>query len=258
MNLSLTVKEMFEGNEMNIYTNEKNDVFMTREQIGLALEYANPRESIKNIHARNRERLDQFSRWAQIDTPSGKQGTTIYNEKGIYEILRYSKQPKANDFYDWVYDLLEKLRKGEYQAIKPSTEWDELQIKKQRAEAMLLNARTRQAKLILEMQKNKTLSPVAVELLQINALETLTKNSTDYRPPVEKTYTATEIAEELGITANKVGRIANKHNLKTDEFGIEVLDKSRHSNKQVPSFRYNKNGKLKIKELVHSDKKSSN
>ncbi len=250
MNLTLAVKEMFEGNEMNIYQNENNDVFMTREQIGTALEYSNPRKSITNIHSRNRRRLDQFSRGAQIDTPSGKQDTTIYTEKGIYEILRYSKQPKADTFYDWVYDLLSKLRKGEYQVIQPVSEKDEIQIKKQRAEAMLLNARTRQAKLILEMQKNNTLSPVAVELLQINAIETLTNNQSGYRPEVDKTYTATEIATELGITSNKIGRIANKHCLKTEEYGIEVLDKSRHSNKQVSSFRYNEKGRKKLIELV--------
>jgi len=253
MNLSLAVKEIFEDQEMNIYQNENNDVFMTREQIGQALEYANPRQAIKTIHLRNKERLDYFSKRAQIDTPSGKQETTIYNEKGIYEIIRYSKQKKADAFYDWVYDLLSNLRKGEYQIAKPQSEYDELQIKKMRAEAMLNNSRTKQAKLILDMQKNKTLSPVAVELLQINALETLTDNQTDHRPEVEKTYTATEIAKELGISANKVGRIANANGLKTDDFGIEVLDKSRHSSKQVPSVRYYENGKTKIKELYSNE-----
>ena len=250
MELSLEVKEMFEENEMNIYTNESNDVFMTREQIGLALEYANPRQAIKTIHLRNKERLDQFSKRAQIDTPSGKQDTTIYNEKGIYEIIRYSKQTKADKFYDWVYDLLSDLRKGNLHIAQPRQEQDKLKMQQQRAEAMLLNARTRQAKLILDMQKNNTLSPVAVELLGVNALEVLTDKETNYRPQVEKTYTATEIAEELGVTANKIGRIANKHNLKNEKYGIEVLDKSRHSNKQVPSFRYNEYGKQKLKERI--------
>src|SRR5690625_7977296 len=113
MILSLAVKEMFEGNQMNIYTNENNDVFMTREQIGQALEYKNPRRAIADIHSRNKERLDKFSGVSKLRTPSGIQETYIYNEKGIYEIIRYSKQPKADAFYDWVYDLLEKLRKGE-------------------------------------------------------------------------------------------------------------------------------------------------
>src|SRR5690625_868061 len=254
MNLSLAVKEMFEGNEMDIYTNEENDVFMTREQIGQALEYTDPIRAISKLHERNRDRLDNFSVVTKLTTTDRKAyNTTIYNEQGIYEIIRRSRQPKADAFYDWVYELLSKLRKGKYQVVKPQTDYDELQIKKQRAEAMLLNARTRQAKLILEMQENKTLSPVAVELLQINALEVLTDNQTDYRPEDEKTYTATEIANELGVTANKIGRIANANGLKTAEYGIEVLDKSRHSNKQVPSFRYNEKGRQKIKELLSND-----
>lgn len=128
MNLSLVSKEVFGQNEMNIYQNENNDIFMTREQIGQALEYKNPRRAIKDIHLRNKARLDQFSRRAQIDTPSGKQETVIYNEKGIYEIIRKSGQPKADEFYDWVYDLLSKLRKNELQIQKPKTQLEILQL----------------------------------------------------------------------------------------------------------------------------------
>lgn len=104
---------MFGQNEMNIYQNEKKDIFMTREQIGNALGYSNPRDAIRKIHSRNRSSLDNFSRGAQVDTPSGTQVTTIYSEQGIYEIIRKSAQPKADEFYDWVYELLSKLRKGE-------------------------------------------------------------------------------------------------------------------------------------------------
>ena len=253
--MNLAVKEIFEGNEMDVYQNDQGEVYMTREQIGRALEYANPKEAIKNIHSRNRTRLDRFSTGAQIDTPSrGIQETTIYNEKGIYEIIRHSKQPKADAFYDWVYDLLSKLRKGEYQITQPHSEKDKLQIQKQRAEAMLLNARTRQAKLILDMQKNKTLSPVAVELLQINALETLTDQQTKHRPQIEeKHFTATEVGKELGVTANKVGRVAKAYDVKTEEFGMWVLDKSPHSSKQVHNFLYNQKGKERIQEILQGE-----
>lgn len=250
MNLSIVTKEMFGQDEMNIYTNEYNDVFMTREQIGQALGYKNPRQAISDIHNRNKERLDRFSGVSKLRTPQGIQETYIYNEQGIYEIIRRSNQPIADNFYDWVYDLLSKLRKGEYQVVQPQSEQDKLKMQQQRAEAMLLNARTRQAKLILDMQKNNTLSPVAVELLGVNALEVLTDSDTNYRPQVEKTYTATEIAKELGVTANKVGRVANANNLKTEKYGIKVLDKSKYSDKQVASFRYNEKGKQKLKELI--------
>lgn len=110
--LTLFRKEIFNGVECDFWKDENDQIWMTREQIGKSLEYGNPRESIKTIHVRNRERLDKFSRRVQLDTPFGKQEMYLYNTKGIYEVCRYSKQPKANDFYDWVYDLLEGIRLG--------------------------------------------------------------------------------------------------------------------------------------------------
>ena len=54
-----------------------------------------------------------------------------------------------------------------------------------------------------------------------------------------KTYSATEVAEKLNSTSAMVGRIANRLELKNEQYGIFVLDKSRHSDKQVETFRYN-------------------
>lgn len=109
---------MFGNNEMTIYENENNDIFMTREQIGRALEYSDPRHAIRKIHARNKERLDKFSVGTKLTSTDGKAyETIIYNEKGIYEIIRRSAQPKADEFYDWVYDLLSRLRKQEVQVV---------------------------------------------------------------------------------------------------------------------------------------------
>lgn len=54
-----------------------------------------------------------------------------------------------------------------------------------------------------------------------------------------KTFSVSEVGELLGVSSNKIGRIANKLSLKTEEYGIFVLDKFRSSDKQVESFRYN-------------------
>lgn len=72
-------------------------------------------------------------------------------------------------------------------------------------------------------------------------------------PVIEEHYsTAGEVAAEIGCTANKIGRIANKHNLKTDQYGKFFLDKSKHSDKQVEAFRYNAEGIKAIRHLIHS------
>ncbi|BEM41800.1 hypothetical protein SME13J_04190 [Serratia marcescens] len=67
----------------------------------------------------------------------------------------------------------------------------------------------------------------------------------------ESHYTAGEVGKMLDVSANKIGRIANKHNLKTEEFGKFFLDKSAHSAKQVETFRYNANGVEALRHLIH-------
>ena len=60
----------------------------------------------------------------------------------------------------------------------------------------------------------------------------------------EKWYTAGEIGEAVGLSANMVGRIAKTNGLKahdgeSNEFGRWIFSKSMHSNREVPSFIYN-------------------
>ncbi|EGY27781.1 hypothetical protein Rin_00023070 [Candidatus Regiella insecticola 5.15] len=55
----------------------------------------------------------------------------------------------------------------------------------------------------------------------------------------EKLYSASEIGKLFDVSANKIGRIANDNNMKTEQYGEYHLDKSRHSDKQVQAFRYN-------------------
>lgn len=71
-------------------------------------------------------------------------------------------------------------------------------------------------------------------------------------PKLEEHYhSAGEVGEMLGVSAQKIGRIANANNLKTDEFGIFVMDKSAHSSKQVEAFRYNAEGVKALRHLIH-------
>lgn len=71
-------------------------------------------------------------------------------------------------------------------------------------------------------------------------------------PVIEEHYhTAGEVGEILGVSAQKIGRVANSNNLKTDANGKFFLDKSRHSDKQVESFRYNAAGIEALRHLIH-------
>ena len=95
------------------------------------------------------------------------------------------------------------------------------------------------------------ISPQARETLLLVGSEKFLGINTGYRPPVaQQTYSASEIGERLGISGNKVGRLAKAHNLKTEEYGIWVLDQSAHSSKQITSFRYYENIVPVLKALI--------
>ncbi|WP_413778100.1 Rha family transcriptional regulator [Caproicibacterium sp. XB1] len=119
-----------------------------------------------------------------------------------------------------------------------------------RSEAMKLNAKTKAFKAIMAAAKDKHLSAVAAQVYGIKGMESLTGEQVTELPETGKLYTATEIANALHTTAAKIGKVANANNLKTDEYGIWALDKSRYSGKQVNTFRYNQHGKDKLNELI--------
>ena len=116
--LSLVKSENFGTVQCDFWKND-NEYYMTRDQIGTALEYPEPRKAIEKIHTRNADRLDKFSTVVSLGTVEGNRtvnrNVIIYSSKGIYEICRFSRQDKANEFMDWVWDIIDNLRTGELQ-----------------------------------------------------------------------------------------------------------------------------------------------
>lgn len=96
---------------------------------------------------------------------------------------------------------------------------------------MEMNARTRMAQTYLKLAQIDTLSPTYKSVLASKASEVLAGEPIIPLPKIEqkKVYTAQEIGNMFGISANKVGRIANQNNLKTEANGEYRRDKSKHS-----------------------------
>lgn len=112
--LKLVTTENFMDTIPCDFWNDVNDeYFITREQIGRALGYSNPNKAIDNIHQKHKERLDKFSTTLTLGVVEGsryvERERIIYNRKGIMEICRWSRQPAADDFMDWCWDIIEKL-----------------------------------------------------------------------------------------------------------------------------------------------------
>ena len=110
-NLKLVTTENFGDLQCNFYRNMNDDILLTREQIGSALEYKKPTASLSMIHKRHKDRLDSLSVVNKLLSTDGKEYETIlYTERGVMEICRWSNSKKANQFMDWVWDIVEKYR----------------------------------------------------------------------------------------------------------------------------------------------------
>lgn len=149
---------------------------------------------------------------------------------------------------DLAWDVQRKLvntyfRKG------PADESMKLQIQQERAAAMLLNAKTRAFKQIIQAGKDNGLSDLAAQVYGITTLESMTGQKINYRPESEKLYSADDLAKEVGSNRITVGKKATRAGIKTDEYGMTVMSKSEHSPKQVNTFMYNEKGRAKVKEL---------
>lgn len=131
MKLRLVKQGNFLGTKCDFYVNEAGDIFMSRTQIGYSLKYKDPSNAIKNIHNKYHDRFDRFSvevAGAQFEPPlKFNQNTAkvyMYEERGIYEVCRRSRQPVADAFNDWVYDVILSIKKnGYYIASDHDTKW---------------------------------------------------------------------------------------------------------------------------------------
>ena len=168
-------------------------------------------------------------------------------EGDLYRLITHSKLPAAEKFESWVFDeVLPSIRKtGGYSAKVQSDE-----AQQDRAKAMLLNARTRQAKEWAKLAESVD-SATYKQICQTYIANTLAGKEVFALPEAgEKTYSATEVGKILGISANMVGKIANKYKLKIDKFGKWFHDKSQHSNKEVETFRYNEDGIAMLRSMA--------
>ena len=178
-------------------------------------------------------------------TEINNRGTVLITESGYLMLVKSFTD-------DLAWDVQRQLVNSYFRVEqKKADETLKLQIQKERSRAMLINANYRMLKLLMNKPELQKLSPIALEALGIKAAEQIANiNLSEYLPKTEKTYSASEVGNAYGISANKVGKIANAHGLKTEEYGVFVMDKSRYSSKEVASFRYNEKGKAEIGRLI--------
>lgn len=106
------------------------------------------------------------------------------------------------------------------------------------AETRRRNVRVQSARILPQLAKQYR-GTTYEQVLNAHATRELTREYLLPLPKLEaKTYSAQEIGDRLGISANMVGILTNRHQLKNSRYGEWFKDKARHSSKEVSSFRY--------------------
>ena len=192
-----------------------------------SLDIKNPSDALKRLDEDERARFNL-----------GRQGeVNMVNEYGLYNLILGSRKDEAKRFKRWItHEVVPSIRKtGSYSTIpKERSEFKEQELK-----ARMTNARVRESNQYLKIAAQIDI-PEYRYILQAKAAEAL-NGGVPVLPLQEverKTYSATEIGAMFGVSANKIGKLANKHNLKTDAYGKLFYSKSEHSAKEVETWRY--------------------
>lgn len=228
--------QTFDYNGLQVRTVEKDgETWWVLSDVCRVLELSDTR--------RTAERLDE-DELTRLRLHSGGQSREMYaiNESGLYNVILRSDKPQAKPFRKWVTsEVLPTIRKtGQYNA-KPNKA---LEIKE-------TNARVRLSNAFLKLAKVDTLSSEYKNILVAKAAEALTGFQLIPLPQSEqKMYTATEIGEMFGVSAQRIGKLSNRYGMKTEEYGTWYRSKSQYSNKEVDSFMYNDKAVERFKTLI--------
>lgn len=179
-----------------------------------------------------------YPRWRTINKYLNEFGVSQQVAKDDYipESLFYMLGMKASnkvaqEFQKWLaVKVIPSIRKSGTYSIE-ANKMDKLT--EMETETKLNNSQTRKANSLMRMHKQCN-DPVVKDLIFKKAIETLTGKKLITN---RKTYSAEEIGKKFNISANRVGRIANANNLKTEQYG-EMVGAEYNNKAQGPTFRY--------------------
>ncbi len=243
-------------NELQIFENPKfgeirtvdidGKTYFVARDVAKALGYAKPENAI-SAHCR-------YTLKRGIPHPQSKGSSIEVNvipEGDIYRLVAHSNLPAAEEFESWIFDeVIPTIRKtGTYSIPKDNA----ATLKQQEIEIRLRNAKIRESAQYLKIAAQISI-PEYKYILQSKAAEVLAGAPLLPMQEIErKTYTATEIGNMYGVSANKIGKLANAHGLKTAEYGKLFYDKSRFSCKEVETWRYYENVIPIFEKLIHKN-----
>ena len=240
--------QIFDYKGSAVRTVEKDsEVWFVAKDVCDILELSNPTEALRSLDEDERSSL----RITEGTSPNGgNPNVNVINEPGMYKLIFKSRKAEAKEFTRWVtHEVLPQIRETGIYGVN-LTQLD-AEHRKLEHERIMKDLNLRGAQ-ILQSMIDKELFPLTAETRTVFAHEVfklVTGHSYLGMLPesTEKWYTATEIGEAVGISANKVGRIAKANGIKapegeSNEYGRWIFSKSQYSSREVSSFIYTEAG----------------
>ena len=244
--------QLYSNEEFSVRTTKDEDgtVWFVAKDIAQALEYSeNSINQVNNLFACVPDVWTAHKR-IMVSSENGivqSREMLCLTEQGVYFFLGRSDKPKALPYQMWIAgDVVpDIMHKGSYSAKTP-VEDRELKLKELEIRQRELDMQA--AQVVKDMLNNPPF-PLTDETRtvfghEVFRLATNRECLAMLPESTEQWYTATQIGEILGISANKVGRIAKEYGIKapegeSNEYGRWVFTKSKYSNHECSSFIYN-------------------
>lgn len=213
--------------------------------IRTAIEFTQAKNGLSKLSQDN-EVNDWFYETTYVDNSGKSNLEYLMNKNGFSLIVMGFTGEKAMQWKIQYIQAFEEMEKQLNQINKTKiTEYQQKELECKKDEVLV--AKT---KLWLNLADRVNIAEYK-QIAESYAFNTLAGKSVLPLPEVkEKTYSAGEIGKILGVSANKIGKLANAHNLKTEQYGKYFYDKSRYSNKEVETFRYYNSAINVFKELL--------
>lgn len=195
--------------------NENEENFLIGKEVCRILGYANPNEAISyHVREKHKQKLDSTVLMS-LGIDLGQRGGWIISEAGFYSLVMRSKLETAEKFQDWVVeDVLPSIRKNGMYATDVTI--DKMIADPDFAIKLLTNLKEEKA-LRIEAEKKNAI------LMHVN-----------------KPYSATEIAKEIGLSSAK----------KLNDILCERKIQFKQNGTWVPYSQYSTQGYFDIKQEV--------
>ncbi|QQF90695.1 Bro-N domain-containing protein [Histophilus somni] len=100
--------------------NHNHQTFLTSSELGKALQYANPLQSVTNLYNSNADEFTpEMTALIEMQTNGGKQQVRIFSLRGAHLIAMFARTKVAKEFRKWVLDILDRETNKPQQLTSP-------------------------------------------------------------------------------------------------------------------------------------------